>query len=535
MRRSFFIAWLAWVLTLPAHAQTNLWQLANQCASVHRFSTIFTAQDVLNCLSTDAGIEAAVDWCKASGITHVFLEEYRDGYLADRATLQRARDRFRAAGFLVSGSVTTTIIGKPSNGWGPEVCCYTDQPTQAKLQTLFEYAAGLFDEIIVDDYFFCDCTCDNCDAARQAERVTVGDKTYRVEGDSWGEYHRALMLHVSQDRVLAAARKVNPKVRLIIKYPQWYDMYQERGYDVARQTAAFDRIWVGTETRDYTNEAHWGGTAQYAAYFLMRWLGGIGGDKCGGGWYDSFGTTPPYYIEQARQTILAGARESLLFCYGSLNLAPQTTFPPSMPWPTPPGPAATAAVRAARPGVLAVARAVRRRRPIGIAVYKPINSRGGPDSRIFDFLGMMGLPLVPFHQFPTNAPAAIFTLQAYADPNLAAEINDYNKGAHPVLLTGTLAALLSPQIHLPAPNIRAINFPRQLDYLLVQRQAALEDFRAPLLNALHVTFNAPDQVALYLFSPDGWVVENFNNEPVTAVLNGKDLKIAARGWVCHWN
>jgi hypothetical protein len=529
------MAWLAGFLAFPTHAQTNLWQLANDAASVHRFSTIFTAQDVLNFLSTETGIDAALDWCKASGITHVFLEAHRDGYLAPRDTLQHARDRFRAAGFLVSGCVTTTLFGKPSNGWGPEVLCYTDQATQAKLQSLFEFAAGLFDEIIVDDYFFCDCTCANCDAARQAELVTVGDKTYPVEGDSWGEYHRALMLHVSQDRVLAAARKVNPKVRLIIKYPQWYDMYQERGYDVARQTAAFDRIWAGTETRDYTNELHWGGTAQYEGYFLMRWLGEIGGEKCGGGWYDSFGTTPPYYIEQARQTILAGARESLLFCYGSLNPVAHPVFPPSMPWPTPTGQADTAALRANLPDLLAVARQVQRRQPLGIAIYKPINSRGGIDSRIFDYLGMIGLPLVPVHQFPTNAPAAIFSLQACADKNVAAEINDYIKTQRPVLLTDALANFLSPRLNLPAPNVRVVNFPRPLDYLLVQQQTALDDFRAPLLNALHVTLSAPDQVALYLFSPDAWVLENFNDQSVTAVLNGQSVEIAPRGWVCRWN
>ena len=50
----------------------------------------------------------------------------------------------------------------------------------------------------------------------------------------------------------------------------------------------------------------------------MRWLGGIGGAKCGGGWFDPYGTTEATYLEQARQTVLGGARESMLFCYGSL-------------------------------------------------------------------------------------------------------------------------------------------------------------------------------------------------------------------------
>ena len=534
IRKHFLLACLAGFLAIPSHAETNLWQLAKDAAPVHRFATLFTAQDVLHCLSTDSEIDVAMDWCKTSGITHVFLEEYRDGYKAERETLQRARDRFQAAGFLVSGCVTTTLVGKPSTGWGPEVGCYTDQPTQARLQALFEYAASIFDEIIVDDYFFCDCKCDQCDAARQARTVTVGDKTYPVDSDSWGDYHRALMLHVAQDRVLAAAKKINPKVRLIIKYPQWYDAYQERGYDVAGETASFDRIWSGTETRDYTNEVHWGGTTQYEGYFLMRWIGEIGGEKCGGGWYDSFGTSPPYYIEQARQTILAGARESLLFCYGALNPDANSTVPPSMPWPTPTGGADTAALRANLPELLSVAREVQRRQPVGIAAYKPINSPGGVDSRIFDYLGMIGLPLVPCHLFPTNAPGAFFSLQALQDPNLASELKDYIKTGRPVLLTDALDKILSPQLDLTAPNVQQANLPRPLDYLLVQPQAVLDNFRAPLLNALHVGFSAPDQVALYLFSPDGWVVENFNNHPVTAMLNGQSFDIAARNWVCHW-
>jgi hypothetical protein len=104
-----------------------------------------------------------------------------------------------------------------------------------------------------------------------------------------------------------------------------------------------------------------------------------------------------------------------------------------------------------------------------------------------------------------------------------------------VLLTDDLVKLLSPRLNLPAPNVRVVSMPRPLDYLLIQPQARLDDLRAPLLDALHVTFHAPAQVALYLFSPDGWVVENFNSEPVSVVLNGQSLNIPARGWLCHWN
>jgi hypothetical protein len=46
------------------------------------------------------------------------------------------------------------------------------------------------------------------------------------------------------------------------------------------------------------------------------------------------------------------------------------------------------------------------------------------------------------------------------------------------------------------------------------------------------TFQAPNQVALYLFTQGGWVVENFNDSPVEVVLNGRRFSVEARGWHC---
>ena len=60
-----------------------------------------------------------------------------------RRALELARDKFRAAGFEVSGCVTTTRVGKASTGWKEVACCYTDKPTQDKLQSIFELAKEL--------------------------------------------------------------------------------------------------------------------------------------------------------------------------------------------------------------------------------------------------------------------------------------------------------------------------------------------------------------------------------------------------------
>jgi hypothetical protein len=69
---------------------------------------------------------------------------------------------------------------------------------------------------MIDDFWFTDCTYSNCEAARRSQAVTVGSRTYPVSGDTWSDYRGELMLRLSEDRLLAAAKSVNPKARLII-------------------------------------------------------------------------------------------------------------------------------------------------------------------------------------------------------------------------------------------------------------------------------------------------------------------------------
>jgi len=488
---------------------------AASLAAPHQFSTLFTAQDVRDRLSTDQGIDAAMDWSRKTGVTKVYVETFRDGYQAERPALEHARKRFLAAGFQVSGCVTTTRVGKPTGGYKP-LSCYTDKPTQDKVQAIFEYAAGLFGEIMIDDFWFTDCTCPPCDQARQSKRVTIGDRVYPVSGDTWEDYRGELMTRLSRDRVLAVAKRVNPKARLIIKYPQWYDRFHERGYEVVRETADFPLIWVGTETRDRGR----GGVPQYEAYFIMRWLGGLGGPKTGGGWYDPLNTTQRTYLEQARQTVLAGARESMLFCYGALL---RNT-----------GPANIEALRPKAPELIEVSGQVRRRRIIGIAAYKPPNSHPEKESYIFDYAGMLGLPLAPCHEFPAKAPAAFFSIHALKDAAFAARLTRFIAAKKPVLLTDGLAARLEGKVKLDAPNVQVLPVRGDPKSLLRLSQQELDALRAPLLRALKASFRAPNEVALYLFKDGSWVVENFNDQEAGVELNGQKLTIPARNWLYRW-
>ncbi|MBK9391282.1 MAG: hypothetical protein IPN68_14205 [Bacteroidetes bacterium] len=106
-----------------------LWEAANKNKDVLRISTLFTAQDCRDKINTPEGLEAAVKWCKETGLTRVFIESFRGGYYAEKETLIKARDRFKKEGFDVAGCVTTVNVGKNGiGGWG-NVPCYTSDLT----------------------------------------------------------------------------------------------------------------------------------------------------------------------------------------------------------------------------------------------------------------------------------------------------------------------------------------------------------------------------------------------------------------------
>jgi hypothetical protein len=464
-----------------------VWDLANQNRGLLKIATLFTAQDVRSYLSSDEGINGAIDWCKKTGVTHVFIETFRDGYTAERDTLERAKSRFKSEGFEVSGCITPTRVGKISTGWGA-VGCYTDSSTRSNLQKIFEYAASIFDEIMVDDFLFTNCECDDCKTAR-------GEK-------SWADYRCELMVKMSQDQVLKPARAVNPNVKVIIKYPQWYDDFHNRGYEVLHQTADYDKIWVGTETRDY-DDKRWGGKVQYEAYYIMRWLGEIGSAKTGGGWFDPYGTTEDTYVEQARQTVLADAKEMLLFCYGSLL---KNT-----------GPANVEKLRAEIPGLFKLARLVRNKPIRGIHAPKPPNSDADGEQYVFDFVGMLGLPLVPTATIDVDARAAFLSVHALKDPGFPGKLKRMLAAKRPVLITDGLAKELN-NVDLDGKHLTVLKLNGSPRNLLKLTRKELGPIRNKLLAPFGIRFDAPNKVGLYLIGEDCLIVENFNDETIHATL-----------------
>lgn len=478
----------------------SLWHIAKENKDILVVTTLFTAHDIRNYLSNPAELENAVKWCKQTGITKVYLESFRDGYQVDRQVLENAKKRFLSEGFEVWGCVTTTRHGKSEvgRGWGSG-SCYSDEKTQKGLQKIFEYTASIFDHIMIDDFLFTECECEQCIASRCDY--------------SWTKFRCDKMVEMSRERILKPAKKINPNVKITIKYPNWYDDFQQRGYDVFRQTQDFDNIYVGTETRDYDYSIRSSGEVQYGAYFNMRWLGVIGGKKTGGGWFDALGTTANTYLEQARQTVLGGAKELMLFSYGDL-IRETNIYNGWMGTPV----ANIKAFREELPGLFKLAKIIHNKEPKGVDSPKLANSEPYEESYIYSFMGMLGIPLKPVHEINKQLQAAFFPVQMLKQFDFSTALRELLEESKPIVVTDGLAKRLKDQSLLTNKNLRVLEIKGEPKNLLKLGRKELDSLRNHLLEPFGIYLNAPLKVGLYLFEKDCLVMENFNDELVDVEL-----------------
>jgi len=168
---------------------------------------------------------------------------------------------------------------------------------------------------MIDDFWFTDCTCPQCDAARRLQTVNLSGRTFHVEGQTWEDYRRGLMWRLSQERILAPARKVNPNVKVD---PQVSGVVRPLAGTRLRRGAR-DRGLRQDLGGDRNARPRPGRQRALPGVFHHALAGRAGRQEGWRRWYDPLKTTPPTYLEQARQTVLAGARESMLFSYGVLD------------------------------------------------------------------------------------------------------------------------------------------------------------------------------------------------------------------------
>ena len=513
-------------------------------------------------------------------VDKIYLETHRDMLLVDDATLEKAKKFFLAQGLEVAGGITYTI-SEPNDF---ETFSYSDPENRAWVKKVAETTARHFDEFLLDDFFF-------TSSKKDVEITAKGDK-------SWTQYRLERMNEAGRNLVVGPAKAVNPNVKVIIKYPNWYDHFQGLGFNLEDGPQIFDGVWTGTETRDPAGNQH---LQNYLSYNIMRYFENISGGRNGGGWVDSGGINMSMdrYAEQLFLTAIAKGRDVMLFAYNQLldvRLNPMfraswqdqgTSWSyDAMTAPFQNGNETVTPTTMARIADVVLRQADelvgKLGNPVGIPSYKVFHAPG--EEFLQNYLGMIGLPMDMYSDFPEGYKTLLLTAQAATDPELTQKIeNQLKSGGNVVITSGLLKKVperIAPICELQCDDLKALvnDFGRygkserdilipQIRYLtndswevvsagrpltggvsgwpILHRATyskgtlyvltipddfgALYDYPAGALNEIRRTISqgldlyldGPAKVSLFLYDNKTVIVENFNNEAVDVRLVGK--------------
>ena len=392
----------------------------------------------------------ATQWAnleKQVKIDKVYLETTRNRGLATEASVTALKKFFQDRGIKVSAGLGLTV--QESNGF--QSYCYSTPADRDQVKSMTEFTAKYFDEIILDDFYFTNCKCDRCIAAK-------GDK-------SWSQFRTEQMDEVSKSLIIDPAKKVNPNCRIIIKYPNWYESFQGLGYDLAVQPKMFDAIYTGTETRNGESGQR---LQSYQSYLQTQYFNNIkpGGNQ--GGWIDGMGDAR--YAEQFWDTFFAKVPEIVLFNsqqvtgglggmggrggFGGGRGGPAAEPDPNAtlaklmdPIPQPDGSTYTPNMVGRTAGYSAEILdgfLGKLGKPIGVAMYKPCNSVG--EEYLGGYLGMVGVPIDLTPEFPTSASTStstvLLSLSSRHDKDLVAKTKKFvQAGGRAIATTALMEAL----------------------------------------------------------------------------------------------
>jgi hypothetical protein len=325
-----------------------------------------------------AGIDFFEKYCP---LDKVYIEPYRSNIHVSDEKIRAVKALFEERGIEAAGGITTTIHMREHEKKSIfDSFCYTETACRERLVEIVKRTAALFDEIILDDFYFTACRCERCIEAK-------GKKT-------WAEYRLGLMESVSHD-IVKAAKEIKPKIKMIIKYPNWYESYQETGYNPEKQKDIFDGIYTGTETRNPKYEQQH--LQRYMSYSIVRYLENVSPGRNGGGWIDPFGLSDDIsgWIEQAEFTLFAKAKEMMLF---NFFVMVNTGFLPPL---TPRFNRLNSIIKQCG-------------KPKGVRLYEPYNADG--EDQVVNYLGMTVIPFEPSPDFDASDSLDFVESKESADP-----------------------------------------------------------------------------------------------------------------------
>ena len=95
-------------------------------------------------------------------VDKVYLETTRNAQLASESDVTTLKQFFADRGIKASAGLGLTA--NEPNGF--QSYCYSTPADREKVKAMTEFTARYFDEIILDDFFFSNCKCDRCIAAK---------------------------------------------------------------------------------------------------------------------------------------------------------------------------------------------------------------------------------------------------------------------------------------------------------------------------------------------------------------------------------
>jgi hypothetical protein len=268
---------------------------------------------------------------------------------------------------------------------------------------------------------------------------------------------------------------------------------------------------------------------------------------------EAIDTRPDTFLEQARQTIIGGAKESLLHCYDYLGTTSPGIAVHGKDLEIKNGLADAEAFRQEAESLRYLADILAEMEPYGVLVPKKPNVDSQEEAYLPSFIGMLGVPvfasasLAPFE-------AAFLGMQAAGFENLSASMEQAYENGRPLVVTlGLLRTLEKNGVKLPA-NLARLNAvgtenndkaelididnvfsvlrcPAELWELMNLAQDELDQMRNKLLKPFGIEFFSPAKVSLHLFRSDAAfceVIENFNDSPVKVQLKFNGEKVVER-------
>ncbi len=544
-------------------------------------SVYATAGDILRHLAPAESRDALARRLREMHVSRVFLEGRRGDEYVPPATLREVREFLESRGLHCAGGIATVpgsrfgVKQKGPLGW----LNWQNEKTRQDVAGFFLENAPIFDELIVDDFY---CTADTSPESDQAR----GSR-------EWPDYRRDLLVSLIPPMILQPARQAHPGVRLIIKFPQWYDRFHLFGYDPPRMIPAFDQVWVGTEVRNPKTQ-RMGFVQPTEGYMNFRWLASLAGPKIRGAWFDHIECTPENFIDQAFQSVLAGARELTLFRLGDIAEGHPGDALLARRWPE----------------LIDLAEKLEPRPRRGLVFYKPPGSPADDNLYLADYLGMLGLPILPDAAFPADGPAVFLGAQAASDPEIltksrlllrrgglvivtpafvrragagAAQLSGLQVETNSIPVTSREVQIGKKSVPLAVPleldagvrsggariliragalrdappfltlrregrgrifvlNVRTFSeedFRAVGEWLLCPRPRGLPDIPKELADELRRHFLAPFRadlqgptgVGLYLFDR-ARCLYNFRDDPITVRLSGQSVSLSPHQW--HW-